>query len=81
MSDKKMAQQFYTPPPKLGKWEGFKKFIWNGETSECLGRTGGSWGKYGRHHVTTKQFRTTVLNLTTMLSNDSKYSIEDTNTL
>lgn len=51
MSDKKMAQQFYTPPPKLGKWEGFKKFIWNGETSECLGRTGGSWGKYSHQLV------------------------------
>lgn len=46
MADKKVAEQYYTPPEKLGKWEGFSKFLWNGETSQCMGRTGSSWGKY-----------------------------------
>uniref|UniRef100_U5EVF5 Putative sodium/potassium-transporting atpase subunit beta-2-like protein n=1 Tax=Corethrella appendiculata TaxID=1370023 RepID=U5EVF5_9DIPT len=45
MADKKVAEQYYTPPPKLGKWEGFKIFLWNSETSQCLGRTGSSWAK------------------------------------
>uniref|UniRef100_A0A0A1WGW0 Sodium/potassium-transporting ATPase subunit beta-2 n=1 Tax=Zeugodacus cucurbitae TaxID=28588 RepID=A0A0A1WGW0_ZEUCU len=45
MADKKIAEQYYSPPPKMGKWEGFKKFLWNSETSQCLGRTGGSWAK------------------------------------
>lgn len=44
MAEKK-ADQFYTPPPKLGKWEGFRIFIWNSETHQFLGRTGASWGK------------------------------------
>lgn len=44
MADKK-NEQYYAPPPKMGKWEGFKTFLWNSETSQCLGRTGGSWGK------------------------------------
>lgn len=45
MADKKVGEQFYSPPPKLGKWEGFKVFLWNSETSQFLGRTGGSWAK------------------------------------
>lgn len=45
MADKNKVGEFYTRPAELGKWEGFTKFLWNGETSECLGRTGGSWGK------------------------------------
>lgn len=45
MADKKVAEQYYTPPPKLGNWEGFKLFLWNGETSQFMGRTAGSWGK------------------------------------
>lgn len=51
MADKKIAEQYYSPPPKMGKWEGFKKFIWNSETSQCLGRTGGSWGKYYNRRI------------------------------
>uniref|UniRef100_A0A1B0C205 Uncharacterized protein n=1 Tax=Glossina palpalis gambiensis TaxID=67801 RepID=A0A1B0C205_9MUSC len=43
MADKKIAEQYYAPPPKMGKWEGFKKFLWNSDTSQCLGRTGASW--------------------------------------
>lgn len=43
MTDKK--SEYYTRPPKLGKWEGFKVFLWNSETSQFLGRTGASWGK------------------------------------
>ncbi|KAK5646787.1 hypothetical protein RI129_005251 [Pyrocoelia pectoralis] len=44
MAEKK-TEQFYTRPPKLGKWESFKVFLWNSETHQFLGRTGGSWGK------------------------------------
>ncbi|XP_030376890.1 sodium/potassium-transporting ATPase subunit beta-2 isoform X1 [Scaptodrosophila lebanonensis] len=44
MADKKIGE-YYSPPPKMGKWEGFRKFIWNSETSQCLGRTGSSWAK------------------------------------
>lgn len=49
MADKKpvvLEQQYYTPPPKLSGWESFSLFIWNSETSEFLGRTAGSWGKF-----------------------------------
>ncbi|XP_026475245.1 sodium/potassium-transporting ATPase subunit beta-2 [Ctenocephalides felis] len=45
MADKKVAEQYYSPPPKLGKWEGFRQFLWNSETSQFLGRTGSSWAK------------------------------------
>lgn len=45
MADKKLVEQYYTPPPKLGNWEGFKLFLWNGETSQFMGRTAGSWAK------------------------------------
>ncbi|GAB0095243.1 Sodium/potassium-transporting ATPase subunit beta-2 [Sergentomyia squamirostris] len=45
MADKKAAEQYYTPPPKLGKWEGFCLFLWNSETGQFMGRTGGSWAK------------------------------------
>lgn len=45
MADKKVAEQYYAPPEKLGKWEGFRQFCWNSETSQCLGRTGSSWAK------------------------------------
>ncbi|KAF4527776.1 hypothetical protein B566_EDAN015832 [Ephemera danica] len=45
--EKKTADgmQYYTPPQKIGAWEGFKKFIWNSESSQFLGRTGSSWAK------------------------------------
>ncbi|KAJ8729745.1 hypothetical protein PYW08_001326 [Mythimna loreyi] len=46
MADKtKVAEQYYAPPPDLGKWEGFRIFLWNGETGQFLGRTGSSWAK------------------------------------
>lgn len=41
----KPVEQYYLPPPKLGKWEGFRTFLWNSETSQFLGRTGSSWAK------------------------------------
>lgn len=46
MADKNKQGEYYSRPAKLGKWEGFKQFLWNSETSELLGRTGGSWGKW-----------------------------------
>ncbi|KAL1513409.1 hypothetical protein ABEB36_002828 [Hypothenemus hampei] len=45
MADKKPESQFYTRPPKLGKWEALRIFLWNSETKQFLGRTGGSWAK------------------------------------
>ncbi|XP_066258505.1 sodium/potassium-transporting ATPase subunit beta-2-like [Euwallacea similis] len=45
MADKKPEGQFYTRPPKLGKWESLRIFLWNSETKQFLGRTGGSWVK------------------------------------
>lgn len=56
MADKKVMEQYYTPPPKLGKWEGFKLFLWNGETSQFMGRTAGSWGKSSRFCFISKLF-------------------------
>ncbi|KYQ53875.1 Sodium/potassium-transporting ATPase subunit beta-2 [Trachymyrmex zeteki] len=41
----KKVEQFYSPPPKLGKWESFRVFLWNSETGQFLGRTGASWAK------------------------------------
>jgi hypothetical protein len=37
----------YERPKELGAWEGTKTFLWNGETGQFMGRTGGSWGKFG----------------------------------
>ncbi|KPJ13276.1 Sodium/potassium-transporting ATPase subunit beta-2 [Papilio machaon] len=46
MADKnKVAEQYYAPPPDLGKWEAFRIFLWNSETGQVLGRTGSSWAK------------------------------------
>ncbi|XP_014608857.1 sodium/potassium-transporting ATPase subunit beta-2-like [Polistes fuscatus] len=41
----KKVEQYYSPPPKLGKWEGFRLFLYNSETGQFLGRTGASWAK------------------------------------
>lgn len=46
MADKtKVAEQYYAPPPELGKWEALRLFIYDGETGAVLGRTGSSWGE------------------------------------
>ncbi|XP_066597216.1 sodium/potassium-transporting ATPase subunit beta-2-like [Prorops nasuta] len=41
----KKVEQYYSPPPKLGKWEGVRLFLYNSETGQVLGRTGASWAK------------------------------------
>lgn len=52
MADKnKVAEQYYAPPPDLGKWEAFRIFLWNSETGQFLGRTGSSWGEYTFHKI------------------------------
>ncbi|RVE48382.1 hypothetical protein evm_006943 [Chilo suppressalis] len=46
MADKnKVAEQYYSPPPEYGKWEGLRIFLWNSETGQFMGRTGASWAK------------------------------------
>ncbi|XP_032529855.1 sodium/potassium-transporting ATPase subunit beta-2-like [Danaus plexippus] len=46
MADKsKVTEQYYAPPPDLGKWDSFRMFVWNSETGQFLGRTGSSWAK------------------------------------
>ncbi|XP_022112352.2 sodium/potassium-transporting ATPase subunit beta-2 [Pieris rapae] len=46
MADKtKVTEQYYAPPPDLGKWESFRIFLYNSETGQVLGRTGSSWAK------------------------------------
>ena len=38
--------QFAQKPEELSGWEGFKKFMWNKDTKQVMGRTGCSWCKY-----------------------------------
>ena len=45
MADKKPDEQFVGSGPKETKWQSFKGFVWNSETSQFMGRTAGSWGK------------------------------------
>jgi len=50
--------QFAIKPEIKPGWEGFKEFIWNGETSEFLGRTGVSWFKITVFYVVYYAFLT-----------------------
>jgi len=43
--------QFAQKPEELPGWEGFKRFMWNGETKQFMGRTGCSWLKIGVFYV------------------------------
>ena len=44
MAEKK-NEDCFTSPVKRSGWESVRLFIWNGETSEFLGRSASSWGK------------------------------------
>jgi hypothetical protein len=61
MADKSKMEQYPTRPKEMGKWEGFKAFLWNSETSECLGRTGSSWGKCQKFVEKNKTFFNRIL--------------------
>lgn len=63
----KKVEQYYTPPPKLGKWEGFRVFVWNSETGQFLGRTGASWGK-----LSLRNMYFTSVRFITLDSNDNR---------
>jgi len=51
MAEKKTEDYFAVAPPKRSGWESFKLFLWNGETSELLGRTASSWVKIFAFYV------------------------------
>ncbi|XP_054282858.1 sodium/potassium-transporting ATPase subunit beta-2-like [Macrosteles quadrilineatus] len=42
---------YYVAPEKVSNWEGFKKFMYNQETGQVLGRTASSWGKIGAFYL------------------------------
>lgn len=46
MADKNKSEEYYIRPEKLGAWAGFKQFLWNPSTSQFMGRTSSSWGKW-----------------------------------
>lgn len=45
MADKNKPGDYFNRPEKLGAWAGFAQFMWNTESKQFMGRTGGSWGK------------------------------------
>lgn len=51
MADKNKPADFFNRPDKLGAWSGFKQFLWNSESGQVMGRTGGSWGKCFKCYV------------------------------
>lgn len=72
-----MTEQYYAPPPKLSNWEGFKRFLWNGETGQFMGRTAGSWGELHKFFFFTLVVGATRAVIATQLQKKSRRKPND----